>query len=287
MRLATLCTSVILLFCLAVDAQVEAPSARAPQPRQRTAPQPPQAAEQPRRQATARPPSEASVGAARPRARTAQPAGRTARSGRRRRPRRRRRGEHSRAGRVLGSLPAAAATVARLAGNASVTVRRLAARLATPAPWAALATNVSRAAVSSRRWAAARTRTLRDVVGRGASLLQEELAVLRASALWLRMRDGRHRLQLLGQRLGASAAVTVRVGLRRLRQLRRGGREPPSDSSGWYDRYRARPPPPPQRDVDGRQREQLVQYARVLQVCACRGHGRAHGHVDMHMCMCM
>ena len=279
MRLATLCTSVILLFCLAVDAQVEAPSARAPQPRQRTAPQPPQAAEQPRRQATARPPSEASAGAARPRARTAQPAGRTARSGRRRR--RRRRGDHSRAGRVLGSLPAVAATVARLAGNASATAGRLAARLATPAPWAALAINVSRAAVSSRHWAVARTRTLRDVVGRGASLLQEELAVLRASALWLRMRDGRHRLQLLGQRLGASAAVTVRVGLRRLRQLRRGGREPPSDSSGWYDRYRARPPPPPQRDLDGRQREQLVQYARVLQVCACRGHGRAHGHVDM------
>ena len=164
MRLATLRTTMLLCF-LAVDAQVEAPSARAPQRRQRaTAPQPPQAAEQPRPQATARPPSEArgppegAAGAARPRARTSQPAGRTARSGRRRR--RRRRGQHSTAGRMLGSLPSAAATVARLAGNASVAAGRLAARLATPAPWAALRTNVSRAALSSRRWASARARTL-------------------------------------------------------------------------------------------------------------------------------
>jgi hypothetical protein len=276
MRLATLRTTILLFVALAVDAQVEAPSARAPQRRQRTAPQPSQAAEQPRRQATKRPPLEArgtpedTTDATRPRGRTSQPAGRTARSGHRRR--RRRRGKHSRAGRVLGSLPAAAATVARLAGNASVTVRRLAARLATPAPWAALATNVSRAVLSSRRWASARARTLQDVVGRGAALLHEELAVLRASALWLHLDGGRHRLLLLGQRLGASASATARVGRRRLRRLqqmsRDGGRDPSSDSRGWYARYQARPPPPPQRDVDGRQREQLAQYARVLQVCA-------------------
>ena len=147
MRLATLRTTMLLCF-LAVGAQVETTSARAPQR--------PQARERPPTEA--RGPPEGTAGAARPRARTSQPAGRTARSGRRRR--RRRRGQHSTAGRMLGSLPSAAATVARLAGNASVAAGRLAARLATPAPWAALRTNVSRAALSSRRWASARARTL-------------------------------------------------------------------------------------------------------------------------------
>ena len=162
MRLATLRTTVMLL-CLAVDAQLEAPSARAPQPRQRASATPQMHTAQRPRHATERPPPEARrpqegpAGASRPRARSSPPAGRTARSGRRRRRRHRRR---SPVGRVISALPSAAAAVARLTGNASVAAGRLAARLATPAPWEALAARVSRAALRSRRWAGARARAL-------------------------------------------------------------------------------------------------------------------------------
>ena len=102
---------------------------------------------------------------------------------------------------MISALPSAAAAVARLTGNASVAAGRLAAQLATPAPWEALAAGVSRAALGSRRWAGARARALQGVAGRAAALLHEELAVVRASAAWRRVDGARRRVLLAGHQL--------------------------------------------------------------------------------------
>jgi len=155
--------------------------------------------------------------------------------------------------------------VVRLAGNASVAAGRLAAharRLATPGPWASRTLPIFFENVRERSVHAV------DVVGRGcAVLLHEALTVLRSSVAWLHMRNGQKqplRLDRLRLReakrallrasrlLGAWAEVGWQMGWRQLSQLSRAGRAP------------AQPSPPPPRD-DGRQQEQLAQYARVLQ----------------------
>lgn len=148
----------------------------------------------------------------------------------------------------------------RLTGNASAAAGRLAVRLATPDPWEALAARVSRAAQGSRRWAGARARALQGVAGRATALLAEELAIVRTSAAWRRVDAARRRLLLAGHRLlllvwklGVTAGA---AGGRRLRQWPRGrgaGRSsPPADTRSLNG-------------LDARQRDQLAEYARVLQ----------------------